>query len=116
MDSMACFSHFGVVEVLGAVDVLRGVPGGDEDLEVSDAFTRVTTGIAGIVCVGFLLWDLASVQTAGNLRFTGFATSSSKRALALPVQQTWWPKRRPPESTLNIGICTCKYVNKKIVG
>ena len=72
MDSMACFSHFGVVEVLGAVDVLRGVPGGDEDLQVSDAFTRVTTGIAGIVCVTFLLWDPASVHTAGYFWFTAY--------------------------------------------
>ena len=72
MDSMACFSHFGVVEVLGAVDVLRGVPGGDEDLEVSDAFTRVTTGIAGIFCVTFLLWDPDSVHTAGKIWFTAY--------------------------------------------
>ena len=68
MGSMACFSHSRVVEVLEALDVLRGVPGGDEHLEASDANTRVTTGIAGIVCVGFLLRDLDDlVQTAGDL-------------------------------------------------
>ena len=72
MGSMACFSHFGVVEVLGALDLLRGVPGGDEDLQVSDAFTRVTTGIAGIVCAVFLLRDLDSVQTAGKIWFTAY--------------------------------------------
>ena len=57
---------------MGAVDVLRGVPGGDEDLEVSDFFTRVTTGIAGIFCVGFLLWDLDLVQTAGDFWLTAY--------------------------------------------
>ena len=72
MGSMTCLSHSGVLEVMGAVDVLRGVPGGDEDLEVSDAFTRVTTGIAGIVCVTFLLWDPASVHTAGKIWFTAY--------------------------------------------
>ena len=72
MGSMACFSHSRVVEVLEALDVLRGVPGGDEDLEVSDAFTRVTTGIAGIFCVTFLLWDPASVHTAGKIWFTAY--------------------------------------------
>ena len=72
MGSMACFSHFGVVEVLGALDLLRGVPGGDEDLQVSDAFTRVTTGIAGIFCVGFLLRDLDVVQTAGDFWLTAY--------------------------------------------
>ena len=72
MGSMACFSHSRVVEVLEALDVLRGVPGGDEDLEVSDANTRVTTGISGIVCSIFLLRDLASVQTAGKIWFTAY--------------------------------------------
>ena len=72
MDSMACFSHSRVVEGLEALDVLRGVSGGDEHLEVSDANTRVTTGIAGIVCTVFLLRDLASVQTAGNFWFTAY--------------------------------------------
>ena len=72
MGSMACFSHSRVVEVLEALDVLRGVPGGDKDLEVSDAFTRVTTSIAGIVCVTFLLWDPASVHTAGKIWFTAY--------------------------------------------
>ena len=68
MGSMTCLSHSGVLEVMGAVDVLRGVPGGDKHLQVSDAFTRVTTGIAGIFCVGFLLRDLDDlVQTAGDL-------------------------------------------------
>ena len=70
MGSMAYFSHSRVVEVLEALDVLRGVPGGDQDLEVSDANTRVTTGIAGIFCVGFLLRDLDFVQTAGGFWFT----------------------------------------------
>ena len=72
MDSMACFSHSRVVEVLEALDVLRGVPGGDKHLQVSDAFTRVTTGIAGIFCVGFLLRDLDLVQTAGDFWLTAY--------------------------------------------
>ena len=72
MGSMACFSHSRVVEVLEALDVLRGVPGGDKHLQVSDAFTRVTTGIAGIFCVVFLLRDPASVQTAGYFWFTAY--------------------------------------------
>ena len=70
MGSMACFSHSRVVEVLEALDVLRGVPGGDEHLEVPDANTRVITGIAGIFCVGFLLRDLDLVQTAGDFWLT----------------------------------------------
>ena len=70
MGSMACFSHSRVVEVLEGLDVLRGVNGGDEHLEVPDANTRVTTGIAGIFCVGFLLRDLDLVQTAGDFWFT----------------------------------------------
>ena len=72
MGSMACFSHSRVVEVLEALDVLRGVPGGDEHLEASDANTRVTTGIAGIFCVGFLLRDLDLVQTAGDFWLTAY--------------------------------------------
>ena len=72
MGRMTCLSHSGVLEVMGAVDVLGGVPGGDEDLEVSDFFTRVTTGIAGIVCAVFLLRDLDSVQTAGKIWFTAY--------------------------------------------
>ena len=72
MGSMACFSHSRVVEVLEGLDVLRGVNGGDEHLEVPDANTRVTTGIAGIVCVTFLLWDPASVHTAGKIWFTAY--------------------------------------------
>ena len=72
MGSMACFSHSRMVEVLEALDLLRGVPGGDEHLQVADAFTRVTTGIAGIVCAVFLLRDLDSVQTAGKIWFTAY--------------------------------------------
>ena len=72
MGSMACFSHSRVVEVLEALDVLRGVPGGDKHLQVSDAFTRVTTGIAGIFCVVFLLRDPDLVQTAGDFWFTAY--------------------------------------------
>ena len=72
MGSMACFSHSRVLEVLEALDVLQGFPGGDEHLEVPDAFTRVTTGIAGIFCVGFLLRDLDVVQTAGDFWLTAY--------------------------------------------
>ena len=46
MGSMMCFSHSGVVEVLGALDVFRGVPGGAEHFEVPDAFQRVPAGVA----------------------------------------------------------------------
>ena len=41
-----CLSHSGVVEVLGALDVLRGVPGGAELFEDLDAFERVVAGVA----------------------------------------------------------------------
>ena len=46
--------------------------GGDEHLEVPDANTRVTTGIASIFCVGFLLRDPDLVQTAGDFWFTAY--------------------------------------------
>ena len=38
--------HSGVAEVLGALDVLLGVPGGAEHFEAPDAFERVPTGVA----------------------------------------------------------------------
>ena len=44
MGSMACFSHSGVLEVMGALDVFRGVPGGAELFEAPDAFERVAAG------------------------------------------------------------------------
>ena len=46
MGSMACFSHSGVLEVMGALDVSRGVSGGAEHFEVPDAFERVPAGVA----------------------------------------------------------------------
>ena len=46
MGSMTCFSHSEVVEVVGALDVFRGVPGGAEHFEAPDAFERVPAGSA----------------------------------------------------------------------
>ena len=46
MGHMMCFAHSGVAEVLGAVDVFRGVPYGAEYLESTDAFERVPAGVA----------------------------------------------------------------------
>ena len=47
MGSMTCFTHSGVLEVMGALDdVFRGVPGGAELFEVPDAFERVPAGVA----------------------------------------------------------------------
>ena len=46
MGRMTCFSHSGVAEVLGALDVFRGVPGGAEHFEALDDFERVPAGVA----------------------------------------------------------------------
>ena len=37
ISSMTCFSHSGVLKVLGALNVFRGVPGTAEHFEVPDA-------------------------------------------------------------------------------
>ena len=72
MGRMTCFSHSGVVEVLGAFDVFRGVPGGAEHFEVPDAFEHVATGIASIVCVEYTPRNVVSVHTAGNFLFPAY--------------------------------------------
>ena len=46
MGRMTCFSHSGVAEVLGALDVFRGVPGGAKHFEALDDFERVPAGVA----------------------------------------------------------------------
>ena len=46
MGSMACFSRSLVLEVMGTLDVFRGVPGGAEHFEVPDAFEHVPVGVA----------------------------------------------------------------------
>ena len=46
MGHMMCFAHSGVAEVLGALDVLLGVPGCAEHFEAADAFERVPDGVA----------------------------------------------------------------------
>ena len=67
-----CFSHSGVAEVLGALDVFPVVPGGAEHFEVPDAFDHVANGIASIVCVEFPPQNVVSVHTAGNFLFPAY--------------------------------------------
>ena len=67
-----CFSHSGVVEVLGALDVFPVVPGGAEHFEVPDAFEHVATSMASIVCVAFPPRNVVSVHTAGNFLFPAY--------------------------------------------
>ena len=67
-----CFSHSGVVEVLGALDVFPVVPGGAEHFEVPDAFEHVATSMASIVCVAFPPRNVVSVHTAGNVLFPAY--------------------------------------------
>ena len=67
-----CFSHSGVVEVLGALDVFPVVPGGAEHFEVPDAFEHVATSMASIVCVAFPPRNIVSVHTAGNVLFPAY--------------------------------------------
>ena len=72
MGNMMCFSHSGVVEVLGALDVFPVVPGGAEHFEVPDAFEHVATSMASIVCVAFPPRNIVSVHTAGNVLFPAY--------------------------------------------
>ena len=46
MGRVVCFSHSGVLEVMGALDWFRGVSGGAEHFEDPDAFKRVPAGVA----------------------------------------------------------------------
>ena len=72
MGRMTCLSRSGVLEVMGALDVFRGVPGGAEHFEVPDAFEHVATGIASIVCVDYTPRNVVSVHTAGNFLFPAY--------------------------------------------
>ena len=72
MDRVVCFSHSGVIEVMGALDWFRGVSGGAEHFEVPDAFEHVATGIASIVCVDYTPRNVVSVHTAGNFLFPAY--------------------------------------------
>ena len=46
MGHMMCFAHSGVAQVVGALDVLLGVPGGAEHFEATHTFERVPAGVA----------------------------------------------------------------------
>ena len=68
-----CFVHSGVAEVLGALDVLLGVPGGAEHFEATHTFERVPAGVASRgpsnSLKDELQCELARVKLVGALLF-----------------------------------------------
>ena len=74
MDRVVCFSHSGVLEVMGALDWFRGVPGGVEHFEDPVVFERVPAG-------------LASRSPSKSLKMSALANSRVWNSCRPPVSQ-----------------------------